>query len=77
MDASTKSEADFSAIGAGIRAGYQWIFDSGFTLDVNAGGSYKSYKYKWKSTTDEAYYEDKLKGNGIMPAGSVGIGYSF
>ncbi len=74
---TSKSEADFSAIGGGLRAGYQWIFDSGFTLDVNGGASYKSYNYKWKSTADETFYGDKLKGNGIMPGGSVGIGYSF
>ncbi|WP_294303545.1 DUF3575 domain-containing protein [uncultured Chryseobacterium sp.] len=74
---SAKTEINFSGFGGGVRAGYQWIFDSGFTLDVNLGASYRSYKYKWNSTAEEETYEDGLKGNGVLPTGSVGIGYSF
>ncbi|MDQ1161957.1 hypothetical protein QE422_002325 [Chryseobacterium sp. SORGH_AS 447] len=75
--ANYKSEVNFSGFGGGVRAGYQWIFDSGFTLDVNLGAAYRSYNYKWNNVAEEETYEDSLKGNGVLPTGSVGIGYSF
>jgi hypothetical protein len=74
---SNSAEADISAIGGGVRAGYQWIFDSGFTLDINLGASYKSFDYKWNSTADETFYGDGLKASGVLPTGSIGLGYSF
>ncbi|MBW8360847.1 MAG: DUF3575 domain-containing protein [Kaistella sp.] len=76
-DPSMKAEADITSIGGGLRAGYQWIFDSGFTLDLNAGASYKSFKYKWSNAADETAYGDNLKASGILPTGSLGLGYSF
>ncbi len=72
-----KTEINFSGFGGGVRAGYQWIFDSGFTLDVNVGAAYRSYNYKWNNSAEEATYQDTLKGNGVLPTGAVGIGYSF
>ncbi|TXF79080.1 DUF3575 domain-containing protein [Chryseobacterium sp.] len=78
MPTETQSaEADISAIGGGLRAGYQWIFDSGITLDINLGASYKSFKYKWNNAADETFYGDNLKASGVLPTGSLGIGYSF
>lgn len=76
-EAGSKQEINFSGFGGGLRAGYQWIFDSGFTLDVNAGASYRTYNYDWKDSSQEAMYEGSLKANGVLPTGSVGIGYSF
>ena len=76
-DADMSSETDFSAIGAGLRAGYQWVFDSGFTLDLNGGASYKFYDYKSDTTNGGETDTSNLKGNGILPAGSVGLGYTF
>lgn len=74
---SNSAEADISAIGGGVRAGYQWIFGSGFTLDINLGASYKSFEYKWNNTADETFYGDNLKASGVLPTGSLGLGYSF
>ncbi|MDQ1096368.1 MULTISPECIES: DUF3575 domain-containing protein [Chryseobacterium] len=73
----SKTEINFSGFGGGLRVGYQWIFDSGFTLDLNVGASYRAYNYKWNNSAEEAEYEGSLKGNGILPTGSVGLGYSF
>lgn len=73
-EAEMNEEWDFSAFGGGLRAGYQWVFDSGFTLDLNGGASYKFYDYK--NSADQEKPEG-LKGNGILPSGSVGLGYSF
>lgn len=70
-------ETKWNGFGAGLRAGYQWIFDSGITLDLNVGAAYKTYTYDWDSTAEEEAYGSDLKANGIMPAGSLGIGYSF
>ncbi|MBA5246005.1 DUF3575 domain-containing protein [Marnyiella aurantia] len=76
-DADVNSETDFSAFGGGLRAGYQWVFDSGFTLDLNGGASYKFYDYKSDTQSGEDFTTAGLKGNGILPAGSVGLGYTF
>ena len=77
MDDSMNSDTDFSAFGGGLRAGYQWVFDSGFTLDLNGGASYKFYDYKNDTTVDGDNSTSGLKGNGILPSGSVGLGYTF
>ena len=74
---SQTAEADLTGIGGGVRAGYQWIFGSGFTLDINLGASYKSFSYKWNTTADETFYGDSLKASGVLPTGSLGLGYSF
>lgn len=77
MGAGTNTEIKFSGFGGGLRAGYQWIFDSGFTLDINLGASYRSYTYDWNNQAEESMYEGALKASGVLPTGSVGIGYSF
>ena len=63
-------DIDFNSFGGGLRAGYQWIWDSGFSLDLNAGINYRSFSYE----DDENI---SLKGNGILPSFGLGIGYAF
>lgn len=66
----SSEEVKFGAFGAQVKAGYQWVWNSGFTLDLNAGIGYTSFNYDNSETTG-------LKGNGILPALGVALGYSF
>jgi hypothetical protein len=52
--------------------GNQWIFGSGFVLDLNGGIQYSSFKYK-----DESGVFSGLKGNGIFPTLGFSLGYNF
>lgn len=65
-----ESEDKFSSFGIGALAGNQWVFNSGFVIDVNAGFSYQSFNYKGDATTG-------LKGNGVFPRVGFAIGYNF
>ncbi len=52
--------------------GNQWIWGSGFTLDLNGGISYWKFNYK-----DDESSSFALKGSGILPALGLSIGYAF
>ncbi|MDY3343896.1 DUF3575 domain-containing protein [Riemerella anatipestifer] len=66
-----KTEIKYGSFGAGVRAGYQWLWNSGFTLDLNAGLGYSSFDYDSKESTLG------LKASGVLPAFGVALGYSF
>ena len=73
---STDSEEfDFSAFGGGIKAGHQWVWDSGFTLDLNLGASYKSFDYDFENDTQEDFYD--FKASGVLPTFGFALGYAF
>ena len=76
VEETSTNETDLSAIGGGVRAGYQWIFDSGFTIDLNLGASYKSFTYKNDNGSNDNDFSG-LKASGVLPTGSLGLGYSF
>lgn len=50
--------------------GHQWIWSSGFTLDLNAGIQYFNLKFKDEGFTGEPF-------SGILPALGFGLGYNF
>jgi hypothetical protein len=62
----------FNSFGAGAIVGYQWIWGSGFSLDLNAGIEHISINYKNSSAS-------KLtsKDNGIIPVLGISFGYAF
>ncbi|WP_299884099.1 DUF3575 domain-containing protein [uncultured Lacinutrix sp.] len=62
----------FNSFGAGAILGYQWIWGSGFSLDINAGAEYISINYKNKSAVNLA-----RKDNGIIPVLGISLGYAF
>ncbi len=70
---STSDEINFNGIGVGAKGGYQWIWDSGFTLDLNLGLNYVSFSY---DDSDNSTFST-LKGSGILPALGFGLGYSW
>lgn len=66
-----ESETKFSSFGVQGKVGYQWVWNSGFTLDLNAGIAYSSFSY------DNKEENLGLKASGILPALGVALGYSF
>ncbi|MDA0176454.1 DUF3575 domain-containing protein [Mesoflavibacter profundi] len=73
-DVSTESDDfDFSSFGGGLKIGHQWVWDSGFTLDLNLGASYKSFDYDLNDPQEEERY----KASGVLPTFGFGLGYAF
>jgi hypothetical protein len=68
-----KEKDKFSSFGIGALAGKQWIFNSGFVIDLNAGFSYQSFNYK----NDEDVTGINLKGSGVFPRLGFAVGYNF
>ncbi|MFT3920555.1 DUF3575 domain-containing protein [Cloacibacterium sp.] len=52
--------------------GYQWVWDSGFTLDLSGGLVYRTYTYDANSPDTSV-----LKASGIGPAFGFGLGYTW
>jgi hypothetical protein len=65
-------ETNFGAFNVGIKAGHQWVFKSGFTLDLNLGAAYSSYKYD-----DNQGAFSNLKASGVLPNLGFALGYAF
>lgn len=65
-------ELNFSSIRVGAKGGHQWIWNSGFLLDLNLGLAYTKFNYEITNNSLGA-----LKGSGILPSFSIAIGYSF
>lgn len=68
------SETKFTSFGGKAVIGNQWIFDSGFVIDLNGGVSYQKFNYKDGKDNDGS---GTLKASGILPALSFSIGYAF
>ncbi|MDQ1162199.1 hypothetical protein QE422_002567 [Chryseobacterium sp. SORGH_AS 447] len=68
-----KGSNAYTAFNIGALAGYQWVFNSGFTIDVNAGASYVTFNYKHENKMPTS---GKVTG-GVLPTVGVGLGYSF
>jgi len=66
------SETNFSSFGVGAKAGYQWVWDSGFSLDLSLGANYSKFSYD-----DEDGAFATLEGSGIFPQFGFGLGYAF
>ncbi|WP_018676487.1 DUF3575 domain-containing protein [Riemerella columbina] len=68
-----EEKQNFSSFGGGVKAGYQWLWNSGFTLDLNAGLGYSSFNYD----SNESSNNIALKASGVLPMFGVALGYSF
>lgn len=69
---TSKSETDYGALKVGAKGGYQWIWDSGFSLDLNLGIAYNKFNYK---SSDSSF--DTLKASGVLPNFGFALGYAF
>lgn len=65
----TEKETDesVSAFGVGLMLGYQWIWQSGVTLDIGAG---PMYQFASESSTNTSY-------EGFLPNITIAVGYNF
>jgi len=52
--------------------GHQWVWNSGFVLDLNGGIEYINFGY-----SDNSGNLSDLRGSGVFPALGVSIGYAF
>lgn len=69
---SSTSETNFGALKVGAKGGYQWIWDSGFSLDLNLGIAYNKFNYKSSDSTFST-----LKASGVLPNFGFALGYAF
>lgn len=72
FSSSSENETKFTSLRIGIKGGYQWIWDSGFLLDLNLGFAHTTFNY---DNSGSAF--SSLKASGVLPSGSIAIGYSF
>jgi hypothetical protein len=65
----TVSETDenVTAVGIGLMLGYQWVWDSGVTLDLGAGPMYQFANETSSDTSVE----------GFLPNITIAVGYNF
>lgn len=67
-DATEKTS--FSGFNVKGIIGYQWIWNSGFTLDLNGGIQYLDFKFKDSDV-------DGVPLSGVLPTIGFSLGYSF
>ncbi len=69
---SSTNETNFGSLKIGAKGGYQWIWDSGFSLDLNLGIAYNNFNYK---NSDSSF--STLKASGVLPNFGFALGYAF
>lgn len=65
-------KTNFSSFTAKGIIGHQWVWDSGFVLDLNGGIQYWGFNY---SNSNGVF--STAKASGILPVLGLGIGYAF
>jgi hypothetical protein len=69
---TSTNETNFGSLRLGGKGGYQWVWDSGFSLDLNLGIAYNNFTYK---NSDASF--STLKASGVLPNFGFGLGYAF
>jgi hypothetical protein len=72
---SSDNKTTFSTIGGGATLGWQKMWGSGFVLDLFAGPSYSSAKFKNESDQDEFNVKGGLTGFGVRTGLTLGFGF--
>jgi hypothetical protein len=72
---SADNTTSFTAIGGGATIGWQKMWGSGFVLDIFAGPSYSSAKFKNESDQDEFNVQGGLTGFGVRTGITLGFGF--
>jgi len=73
LGGSSSDDINYTNMLFGAKIGKQWLMDSGFTIDLNIGANYRSFKYDSSDST----LTSGLKGNGVIPSFGVGFGYAW
>lgn len=66
------SKDKYGSFGINGKMGYQWVWESGFTLDLNGGLVYRSYNYDNGATDSNIF-----KASGVGPAFGFALGYTW
>ena len=72
---SSSESIEYSNILIGSKAGYQWVWESGFSLDLGGGFNYVIYDYDLTGVTSLS--ESSIKANGVVLSLGFGLGYSW
>lgn len=72
---SGNASASWSSFSAGALFGYQWVWESGFNMDVGLGASY--YSTASSVTADDGSSLSVPGFSGILPAFEWSVGYAF
>jgi len=68
-------KGSYTSFGGGALMGHQWVYNSGFTLDLFFGPSYNNGKYKATIVTDEPDIKGGIEGFGIRTGVAIGFGF--
>lgn len=74
---SAISDIRFTSFGGDLRGGRQWIFNSGFLLDLNLTVGYGVYSYKYDNSDLENYFRNLVYDGGLRYGVTLGLGYAF
>jgi hypothetical protein len=67
---SVESDTNITTFSIGAELGYQWAWESGFTLDLGIGPNYTII-------SGEVDDDDFDTTNGILPSATLAIGFAF
>jgi len=65
----------YTSFGGGALMGYQWVYGSGFVLDLFFGPSYNNGSYKATSGVDEPEIKGGIEGFGLRTGIAIGFGF--
>ncbi|HEX2608336.1 MAG TPA: DUF3575 domain-containing protein [Flavisolibacter sp.] len=74
-DKDAGDKTTFTTIGGGATIGWQKMWNSGFVLNLFAGPSYSSVKFKNDSDEDEFDIKGAFKGFGVRTGLTIGFGF--
>jgi len=72
---SNEDKGSYNSFGGGAVLGRQWIYKSGFTLDLFFGPSFNSGNYKAESGDGEVDFKGGIDGFGIRTGILIGFGF--
>ena len=74
-DKETANKTSFTTIGGGAIIGWQKMWGSGFVLDIFAGPSYSSAKFKNNNDDDDFDVQGSFTGFGVRTGLTLGFGF--
>jgi hypothetical protein len=69
------SKGNYSSIGGGAVLGRQWVYKSGFTLDLFFGPAFNSGKVKADAGSSEPEVSGTIDGFGLRTGILIGFGF--
>lgn len=70
-----EDKGSYRSMGGGLLLGHQWIYNSGFVLDLFFGPSYNNGNYKATAGDNEPDIKGGIEGFGIRLGLAIGLGF--